>query len=134
MQGARHGTRSWVSRIRPWAEGCAKPLSHPGCPVVNILIIKILDQIKQKSSTYFIGCCGKSIHSKQSEEYLTLKKNSIKTIIILIFVDWIIGISGRGIIGITRRGNKLRKHAAYQGNELVITELTNKQQHTRGRS
>ena len=21
-----------VSRITPWAEGCAKPLSHPGCP------------------------------------------------------------------------------------------------------
>ena len=32
MQGARHGTRSWVSRIRPWAEGRAKLLSHPGCP------------------------------------------------------------------------------------------------------
>ena len=31
MQGAWHGTRSWVSRIRPWAEGGAKPLSHPGC-------------------------------------------------------------------------------------------------------
>ena len=28
MQGARHGTRSWVSRIRPWAEGGAQPLSH----------------------------------------------------------------------------------------------------------
>ena len=24
--------RSRVSRIRPWAEGGAKPLSHPGCP------------------------------------------------------------------------------------------------------
>ena len=32
MQGARHGTRSQVSRIRPWAEGGAKPLSHLGCP------------------------------------------------------------------------------------------------------
>ena len=32
MQGARHGTRSWVSRIPPWDEGGAKPLSHPGCP------------------------------------------------------------------------------------------------------
>ena len=28
MQGARHGTRSWVSRIIPWAEGGAKPLSN----------------------------------------------------------------------------------------------------------
>ena len=32
MQGARRGTLSQVSRIRPWAEGGAKPLSHPGCP------------------------------------------------------------------------------------------------------
>ena len=28
MQGARCGTWSWVSRIMPWAEGGAKPLSH----------------------------------------------------------------------------------------------------------
>ena len=28
MQGARCGTRSRVSRIRPWVEGGAKPLSH----------------------------------------------------------------------------------------------------------
>ena len=28
MQGARHGTRSWVSRTRTQAEGGAKPLSH----------------------------------------------------------------------------------------------------------
>ena len=33
MQGARRGTRSQVSRITPWAEGGAKPLSHPGCPL-----------------------------------------------------------------------------------------------------
>ena len=32
MQGARRGTRSPISRIMPWAEGSAKPLSHPGCP------------------------------------------------------------------------------------------------------
>ena len=32
MQGARRGTPSQVSRITPWAEGGAKPLSHPGCP------------------------------------------------------------------------------------------------------
>ncbi|CAD7682573.1 unnamed protein product [Nyctereutes procyonoides] len=30
MQGARRGTRSRVSRITPWAEGGAKPLSPPG--------------------------------------------------------------------------------------------------------
>ena len=28
---------SWVSRISPWAEGGAKPLSHPGCPGTDIL-------------------------------------------------------------------------------------------------
>ena len=32
MQGARRGTRSQVSRITPWAEAGAKPLSHRGCP------------------------------------------------------------------------------------------------------
>ena len=32
MQGAQRGTRSWDSRITPWAEGGAKPLSHLGCP------------------------------------------------------------------------------------------------------
>ena len=32
LQGARRGTRSWVSRITPWAEGSAKLLSHWGCP------------------------------------------------------------------------------------------------------
>ena len=32
IQGARHGTPSQVSRIPPWAEGGAKPLSHWGCP------------------------------------------------------------------------------------------------------
>ena len=32
MQGAQCGTRSWVSRITPWAEGSTKPLSHLGCP------------------------------------------------------------------------------------------------------
>ena len=35
MQGARCGTWSWVSRITPWAEGGAKPLSHPGCPTIS---------------------------------------------------------------------------------------------------
>ena len=37
IQGAQHGTGSWVSRIRPWAEGGAKPLGHPGCPDFQIL-------------------------------------------------------------------------------------------------
>ena len=41
MKGARRGTQSWVSRITPWAEGGAKPLSHPGCPCHNFLENKI---------------------------------------------------------------------------------------------
>ena len=32
MQGTPRGTQSCVSRIRPQAEGGAKPLSHQGCP------------------------------------------------------------------------------------------------------
>ena len=36
-QGAQRGTRSSVSRIRPWAEGGAKPLSHQDCPVMGFV-------------------------------------------------------------------------------------------------
>ena len=32
MWEACRGTQSRVSRIKPWAEGSAKPLSHLGCP------------------------------------------------------------------------------------------------------
>ena len=39
MQGARHETRSQVSRITPWAEGGAKPLFHRGCPIYISLMI-----------------------------------------------------------------------------------------------
>ena len=50
MQGAPRGTRFRVSRIRPRAQGGAKPLSHSGCPkrvavfsnVKYILIIVIV--------------------------------------------------------------------------------------------
>ena len=37
-QGAGRGTRSRVSRIKPWAEGGAKLLSHPGWPFDYSLI------------------------------------------------------------------------------------------------
>ena len=33
MEGAQCGTQSWDSRITPWAEGGAKPLSHLGGPI-----------------------------------------------------------------------------------------------------
>ena len=31
------GSPTRASRIRPWAEGGAEPLSHPGCPVFKFL-------------------------------------------------------------------------------------------------
>ena len=37
-KGAWRGTRSQISRITPWEEGGAKPLSHPGCPPFIIII------------------------------------------------------------------------------------------------
>ena len=42
MQGVRRGTRPQVSRITPWAEGGAKPLSHSGCPILLFFFFKIL--------------------------------------------------------------------------------------------
>ena len=38
--GSLHGTRSRVSRIRPWAEGSAKLLSHPGQPEAGALYLQ----------------------------------------------------------------------------------------------
>ena len=51
MQGAWRGTWSRVSRITPWAEDGAKPLSHPGCPNIfylvafDILVLIFLGQV-----------------------------------------------------------------------------------------
>ena len=39
------GTRSRVSRIRSWAEGDAKLLSHPGCPRAYFLLNKNLEKV-----------------------------------------------------------------------------------------
>ncbi|CAD7678760.1 unnamed protein product [Nyctereutes procyonoides] len=38
---AQCGTRSPVSRIRPWAEGSSKLLSHAGCPAIDTLKAKV---------------------------------------------------------------------------------------------
>ena len=40
MQGAWRGTRSWDSRIMPWAAGSTKPLRHRGCPAIFYLNLK----------------------------------------------------------------------------------------------
>ena len=49
-QGARCGTLSGVSRIRPWAEGGAKPLSHLGCPKSYDLCICFISIIYLQNS------------------------------------------------------------------------------------
>ena len=41
LQGAQHRTGSWVFRIRPWAEGGAKSLSHLGCLSIRKLMKKL---------------------------------------------------------------------------------------------
>ena len=46
MQGAQCGTWSRVSRIRLWAEGGAKPLSHPGCPKPDFLNDSLTSQLR----------------------------------------------------------------------------------------
>ena len=53
-QGARHGTPSQDSKIRPWAEGGAKPLSHPGCPVLLFNKNKYIDLFHGKNSTFVL--------------------------------------------------------------------------------
>ena len=45
MQGAQCGTRSPDSRIIPWAEGGAKPLSHLGCPTHGFLKVEMVYSI-----------------------------------------------------------------------------------------
>ena len=38
MPEAPCGTQSRVSRVTPWAEGSAKPMSHPGCPAGSLMV------------------------------------------------------------------------------------------------
>ena len=59
MQEAQRGTRSWVSRIMPWAEGGAKLLSHLGCPVCSFF---------KKRFIYFRECrSGKGEAEREPE-------------------------------------------------------------------
>ena len=46
-QGTRRGTQFRVSRISPWAEGSAKPLSHPGCLKNTNLITLTSEKVGQ---------------------------------------------------------------------------------------
>ena len=50
-QAPRTGSPMWdssqVPRITPWAEGGAKPLSHPGCPQ-----LPLLTQIVARENTF----------------------------------------------------------------------------------
>ena len=53
---ARRGTRSQVSRIRPWAEGGAKPLSHPNCPDVYFLKTLAYISLVHRPGRYSLVC------------------------------------------------------------------------------
>ena len=48
VQEAWRGTRSRVSKITPWAEGSAKPLSHLGCPTIWTSNIKFPNDQDQR--------------------------------------------------------------------------------------
>ena len=50
MQGAQSGTQSWVSRIRPQAEGSAKLLGHWGCPNNFIFLIYLFMRPRERGS------------------------------------------------------------------------------------
>ena len=52
MQGAWGGTWYRVSRIKPWAEGDAKLLSHQGCPLILIYIL--LHVLRRLSKLYHL--------------------------------------------------------------------------------
>ena len=54
--GARHRTRSRVSRITPCAQGGAKPLSHPGVPSPLFLIISFFEAYLRRESKLLITC------------------------------------------------------------------------------
>ena len=43
-------------RITPWAEGGAKPLSHPGCPCLSVLNDDFMDHVE--TSGYLDTICG----------------------------------------------------------------------------
>ena len=68
MQGAQRRTRSQVSRITPWAEGDAKPLSHPGCPFSSIfksfvifgfhMLFKVLNHLEKQQDGFTPSCLG----------------------------------------------------------------------------
>ena len=69
MQGAQCRTQSQVSRITPWAEGGAKPLSHPGCPMSQNILLDFCHYSKLKP----ILACG------LNQSFLMLEKKKRKS-------------------------------------------------------
>ena len=69
MRGAQHRTRSWVSRIRPWAEGSTELLSHPGCPVLFFkdLFIYFRGSVCMREWEWEGQCQAKSLRQTQSQ-------------------------------------------------------------------
>ena len=62
-KGAQHGTRSWVSRITPWAEGSTKPPSHPGLPFHFLIRISLMGQTKWHHLKPRVWSCRPGIES-----------------------------------------------------------------------
>ena len=71
---------------------------------------------------------------KHLEQCLAHSKYFLIANYVLIFVNGIIAIIGRGNFGITGSGTKARKHAAYEGTLSVVIKSRCEQQHTPGRS
>ena len=69
--GARHGIRSRVSRIAPWAlKAGAKPLRHPGIPRINFLkkdfIYLFMRDTETEAETQAEGEAAGSMHRERN--------------------------------------------------------------------
>ena len=66
------GTRSWDSRITPWAEGSAKLLSHQGCPHYfnYIILLCLLGLIKLSSWSAHTATWQTPIHPAKPNTHM----------------------------------------------------------------
>ena len=76
MQGAQRGTQSQVSRIMPWAEGSAKPLSHRGCPARPIppsgKLPFILQNVLRSTPPPALSGPGPSLHQSFDTSFISV--------------------------------------------------------------
>ena len=59
MQGARRGTRSWVSRITPWAEGGSQTAGSQGLPI-SLVFLKRVENF----------CPRENLHARVSTSFI----------------------------------------------------------------